>query len=107
MIVEGTPEADAVDQDFALVMDPSLEVNEFPKEKYEAATAVDHTAICMQFFTPAIWEQYKDTMSSGPAKWTIARAINSGTRYPSSFVGCHAGDSSSYDDFKDFFYPVI
>ena len=27
--------------------------------------------------------------------------------YPSSFVGCHAGDSASYDDFKDFFYPVI
>ena len=27
--------------------------------------------------------------------------------YPSSFVGCHAGDLESYDDFKDFFYPVI
>ena len=25
----------------------------------------------------------------------------------SSFVGCHAGDKESYDDFKDFFYPVI
>jgi protein-arginine kinase len=46
-------------------------------------------------------------VSSGPAKWTLARAINTGVRYPSSFVGCHAGDSSSYDDFKDFFYPVI
>ena len=26
---------------------------------------------------------------------------------PDSFVGCHAGDIESYDDFKDFFYPVI
>eukprot|EP01051_Picozoa_sp_SAG22_P010206 SAG22_NODE_904_length_6586_cov_3.133498_1_plen_155_part_10 len=34
-------------------------------------------------------------------------AVNSGVLYPSSFVGCHAGDAESYDDFKDFFYPVI
>ena len=27
--------------------------------------------------------------------------------YPHSFVGCHAGDQESWDDFKDFFYPVI
>ena len=106
-IVEGTPEAAAVDQDFALVMDPSLAVNEFPQAKYDAAMAADHTALCTQFCTPAIWDQYKDTVSTGPAKWTIARAINSGTRYPTSFVGCHAGDNTSYDDFKDFFYPVI
>jgi protein-arginine kinase len=46
-------------------------------------------------------------VSSGPAKWTLARAINSGVMYPSSFVGCHAGDVESYDDFKDFFYEVI
>ena len=106
-IVEGTPEADAVDQDFALVMDPSLAKNEFPQAKYDAAIAAEHTALCTQFCTPEIWEQYKDTVSSGPAKWTIARAINSGTRYPTSFVGCHAGDNTSYDEFKDFFYPVI
>ena len=57
--------------------------------------------------TPELWEKYKDTVSSGPAKWTLARAINSGVLYPHSFVGCHAGDLESYDDFKDFFYPVI
>ena len=37
----------------------------------------------------------------------MARAVNSGCMYPTSFVGCHAGDYESYDDFKDFFYPVI
>ena len=46
-------------------------------------------------------------MWTGKAQWTMARAINSGLLYPSSFVGCHAGDRESYDDFKDFFYPVI
>uniref|UniRef100_A0A7S1HSZ7 Arginine kinase n=1 Tax=Eutreptiella gymnastica TaxID=73025 RepID=A0A7S1HSZ7_9EUGL len=41
------------------------------------------------------------------AGWTLARAINTGTCYPSSFVGCHAGDLESYTDYKELFYPVI
>ncbi len=71
--------------------------NEYPTEELEAARAADHTSLSSQFCTPEIWEQYKDKISSGPAKWTLARAINSGTCYPSSFVGCHAGDKDSYD----------
>jgi hypothetical protein len=39
--------------------------------------------------------------------WTIARAINTGVLYPTSFVGCHAGDHESYYDFIDLFKPVI
>eukprot|EP01043_Picozoa_sp_COSAG02_P003660 COSAG02_NODE_91_length_37690_cov_91.664840_4_plen_449_part_00 len=105
--VQGTPEAEAADPDFALILNPSLAKNEYPAAELEAARAAEHTSLSSQFCTPEIWEQYKDKVSSGPAKWTLARAINSGTCYPSSFVGCHAGDSSSYDDFKDFFYPVI
>ena len=35
-IVEGTPEADAVDQDFALVMNASLAKNEYPAAELEA-----------------------------------------------------------------------
>ena len=106
-IVQGTPEAEACDLDFDLVMNPSLAKNEYPAEELETQRAAEHTSLCAQFATPEIWEQYKDKVSSGPAKWTLARAINTGVMYPSSFVGCHAGDSSSYDDFKDFFYPVI
>ncbi len=106
-IVEGTPEANVADQEFDLVMNSKLAQNEYPAAELEAALAAEHTSLCAQFCTPEIWEQYKDTVSSGPAKWTLARAINTGVRYPSSFVGCHAGDSGSYDDFKDFFYPVI
>jgi hypothetical protein len=53
-----------------------------------------------KFCTPEVWEKYKNTKSSGPANWTLARAINTGLMYPSSFVGCHAGDLESWDDFK-------
>jgi protein-arginine kinase len=99
--------AKAPDPDFDLIMNEQLAKNEYPVALMEAARAADHTSLCAQFCTPEIWEQYKDTKSSGPAKWTMARAINSGVSYPHSFVGCHAGDAESYDEFKDFFYPVV
>ena len=92
---------------YDLIMDPQLARNEYPKEKLDAARAADHTCLAAKFCTQEIWDKYKDKVSSGPAKWTLARAINSGTIYPESFVGCHAGDAESWDDFKDFFYPVI
>eukprot|EP00614_Pseudopedinella_elastica_P009180 CAMPEP_0172589612 /NCGR_PEP_ID=MMETSP1068-20121228/8274_1 /TAXON_ID=35684 /ORGANISM="Pseudopedinella elastica, Strain CCMP716" /LENGTH=232 /DNA_ID=CAMNT_0013385237 /DNA_START=63 /DNA_END=758 /DNA_ORIENTATION=+ len=101
------PDENGIDINFDLVMEESLAKNEYPKEKLNAARAADHTSLAAKFCTQEIWDQYKDTVSSGPAKWTLARAINSGTLYPSSFVGCHAGDRESYDDFRDFFYPVI
>jgi len=77
------------------------------QEKLDAARAADHTSLAAKFCTQEIWDKYSAQTSTGPAKWTIARAINSGVCHPSSFVGCHAGDRESYDDFKDFFYPVI
>ena len=101
------PDANGVDLDYDLVMEESLDKNEYPTAKMEAANAAEHTSLAAKFCTPEIWEQYKDTKSTGKAAWTIARAVNSGVSYPSSFVGCHAGDRESYDDFKDFFYPVI
>ena len=58
----------------------------------DSARAADHTPLSAQFCTPDIWAKYKDRVSSGPARWTLARAINSGTSFPSSFVGCHVGD---------------
>jgi len=88
-------------------MEESLAKNEYPAEKMAAARAAKHTCLAAKFCTPAIWEKYKNTKSSGPAKWTMARAINTGVMYPHSFVGCHAGDRESYDEFSDFFYPVI
>lgn len=96
-----------IDPDYDLVMDESLAKNEYPKEKLDAARAAEHTSLMAKFATQEIWDQYKDMKSTGKAGWTLARAINTGTMHPSSFVGCHAGDRESYDDFKDFFYPVI
>ncbi len=40
--------------------------------------------------TEEMFNKYKDIKS--PHGWTIARAINTGVLYPSSFVGCHVGD---------------
>jgi protein-arginine kinase len=96
-----------IDPDYDLIMDELLAKNEYPAEKIAAANASERLALSSKVCTPEVWEKYQYKKSSGPAKWTLARAINSGTMYPSSFVGCHAGDRESYDDFKDFFYPVI
>lgn len=96
-----------IDPDYDLIMDEQLAKNEYPAEKMEAARAASHTSLCAKFCTPEIWEKYKDQKSSGKAGWTMARAINTGVMYPHSFVGCHAGDRESYDDFSEFFYPVI
>ena len=95
------------DPDYDLMLEESLARNKYPAAKFEAARAATHTSLCAQVCTQEVWDKYKDVTSSGPAKWTLARAINTGVMYPDSFVGCHAGDKQSYDDFKDFFYPVI
>ena len=88
-------------------MNESLARNEYPSVELDAARAANHTPLSSKFCTKDVWENYKDKVSTGPARWTLARAINSGTCNPSSFVGCHVGDKESYDDFKDFFHPVI
>ncbi len=95
------------DPDYDLKIEESLTKNEYPDKKMEEARTAKHTSLCAQVCTAEVWNKYKEVVSSGPAKWTLARAINSGVMYPDSFVGCHAGDKESYDDFKDFFYPVI
>ncbi len=95
------------DPDFDLKIEESLAKNQYPSEKLDAARAMENPSLCAQMCTPEVWEKYKDVTSSGPAKWTLARAINTGVTYPDSFVGCHAGDMESYDDFADFFHPVI
>lgn len=98
---------DGYDPDYDLKIEKSLQQNIYPAEKMTAARSGDRPSLCAQVCTQDVWDKYKNKVSSGPAKWTIARAINTGVMYPDSFVGCHAGDMESYDDFADFFYPVI
>jgi protein-arginine kinase len=96
-----------IDPYYDLIMDEQLAKNEYPAEKFEEQRASGKVSLAAQFATPEIWEKYKDQTSTGPAKWTLARAINTSAINPTSFVGCHAGDRESYDDFKEFYYPVI
>ena len=106
--IEGLSErVNLPDPEYDCIMEESLEKNIYPIEKIEKANSKKNNCLATKFCTQKIWDKYKNTKSSGPAQWTLARAINTGVTYPSSFVGCHAGDKESYDDFKDFFYPII
>ena len=96
-----------LDPEFDLILDESLARNEYPAAKMAAALASGHTSLAAKYCTPEVWNKYKDKVSSGAAHWTLARTINTGVLYPNSFVGCHAGDRESYDEFSDFFYPLI
>jgi len=96
-----------IDPDYDLIMEADLAKNKYPKKKIDAAIKSGSPCLAAKFCTPEIWEKYKNKTSTGPAKWTMARAINSGISFPESFVGCHAGDRESYDDFSEFFYPLI
>jgi len=92
---------------FDLILDERLAKNLYPEEKIDAILAEDHVPLGVKYCTPEVWGKYKNKVSSGPAKWTMARTINSGVMNPTSFVGCHVGDMESYDDFQDFWYPLI
>jgi protein-arginine kinase len=94
-----------VDPDYDLVLDDDLAVNQWPKQ-LEEAKKQPKKSLMAQNMSKALFGGLKDkkTESGG---WTIARAINTGVCYPSSFVGCHAGDLESYHLYKELFYPVI
>lgn len=89
-----------------LIMDDDLARNEWPKRLEENQKSGVKLSLMAQAMTPEIFEKYKDKKTKS-AGWTIARAINTGTCYPASFVGCHAGDLESYSLYSDLFTPVI
>jgi protein-arginine kinase len=91
---------------YDLIMDEYLARNEWP-EKLDAYRAdPSHASLMAQVMTKDIFDGLKHHKTA-LAGWTIARAINTGTCHPSSFVGCHAGDRQSYSDFRALFQPVI
>ena len=67
-VVEGSPEAAAADLDFDLVMDKDLVANVYPAAKLDAARAAKHTSLAAQCCPREVWEQYKDKVSTGPAR---------------------------------------
>ena len=95
-----------VDPYFDLIMDDDLANNEWPKKLAQYKEDGGKLSLMAQTMTQEIFENYKDKKTKA-AGWTIARAINTGTCYSSSFVGCHAGDLESYHLYSDLFTPVI
>jgi protein-arginine kinase len=96
----------SIDPYFRLILNDDLAQNKYPEKLSELKADPKHVSLMAKTITPELFEQYKDHRTA-TAGWSLARAINTGVCYPSSFVGCHAGDVESYEDFKFLFQPVI
>lgn len=95
-----------VDPYFDLIVNDDLAKNVWPNALTAAKESGEKQSLMAQAMTPEIFEKYKDKKTK-LAGWTIARAMNTGTCYPTSFVGCHAGDLESYHLYSDLYTPVI
>ena len=89
-----------------LVLDDDLAKNAWPKALSVQQSTQDQLSLMAKVMTPELFEKLKEK-KTGAAGWTIARAINTGTVYGNSFVGCHAGDHESYSLFGELYRPVI
>lgn len=76
-------------------MDPSLAKNEWPAKLDAIRSDPNHTSLMAKVVSHEVFDKLKDKKSA-VAGWTLARAINTGTMYPSSFVGIHAADLDCY-----------
>lgn len=88
-----------------LIMDDDLAANKWPAKLTQRKNEGGKLSLMDQVMSEEIFDKYKDKKTKA-GNWTIARAINTGTCYP-SFVGCHAGDLESYHLFSELFRPVI
>ena len=95
-----------VDPYFDLIMDDDLAANRWPKKLTEYKNSGKKISLMAQIMTPELFEKYKDKKTKS-GQWTIARAINTGTSYSRSIIGCHAGDLESYSLYSELFHPVI
>lgn len=95
-----------IDPYFDLIMNETLAKNEYPVEIDAHKEDPKHTSLMAKAMSKELFDKLKDHKTA-KAGWTIARAINTGVMYPTSFVGCHAGDQESYADFHELFNPVI
>lgn len=96
--------AKSLDPYYDLIMDEDLAKNQWPKAM-KVAKSQDRVSLMAQVMTEEMFNSLKDrTTKNG---WSIARAINTGTVNPTSFMGCHAGDLESYQVFKPLFQGVI
>lgn len=98
--------AKQLNPEYDLILDEDLAKNEWPKKLTTFKNGDGDQSLMCQVMTKEIFDKLRDLKTTS-AGWTIARAINTGTCYPTSFVGCHAGDLESYTLFKNLFHPVI
>ena len=91
---------------YDLIMDNDLARNQWPEKIDQLKREGKHLSLMAQAMTREKFEALKNHKTR-TAGWTIARAMNTGTLYPSSSVGCHAGDHESYRDFSQLFSSVI
>nr|ABH10974.1 arginine kinase [Suberites ficus] len=91
---------------FDLIIDEDLKKNQWPQKLIASQKEGGNMSLMCQTMTKEMFEKLKGLKTSSGG-WTVARAMNTGTLYPTSFVGCHAGDLESYSLYKDLFHPVI
>ncbi len=94
-----------VDPNFDLIMDDDLAVNKYPAQLVKNKKE-DKLCLMAKIMNKELFDKLK-SLKTEKAGWTIARAINTGVCYPTSFVGCHAGDLESYTMYKELFNPII
>ena len=95
-----------VDPASDLILNDDLASNVWPKDLSTQQSTRDQLCLMAKVMTPQMFEELSQKKTA-EAGWTIARAINTGTMYPDSFVGCHAGDHESYSLFEKFYRPII
>lgn len=95
-----------LDPFFDLILDEDLKKNQWPQKLSEYKAQGGKMSLMCQIMNKELFERLKDLKTSSGG-WTIARAINTGTIYQTSIIGCHAGDLESYSLYKDLFHPVI
>lgn len=89
-----------------MILNDDLAKNEWPAELDALKAGGGHLPLSLKALNKELFDANKNKVTKS-AKWTLARAINTGVCYQSSFVGCHAADLESYKIFSFLFNPVI
>lgn len=106
-VTQSEAESDpTIDPASHLILNDDLANNVWPRELTRQQSTRDSLSLMAKVMTPQLYEELSQKRTSA-AGWTIARAINTGTMYEESFVGCHAGDHESYSLFEKLYRPVI
>jgi len=109
--LDGLKAKDSVDPYREVILIPALARNEYPTEMIEGFRKrhANGEKMCqmVQRVTKEMFDADKDKVSGGPGNWTVRRAMNSGMTHPTCMMGCHVGDTESYDTFIGIYKPLV